>query len=177
MMKTIKRQKIYDGKVIKVFNDKVQLQNGKTAYREVVEHFQVSAIVAVDDENKVIIEKQYRYPIGKEIYEIPAGLIDEGETPIEAAKRELLEETGYAAESWQEITSFYPSAGMHDELVHIFLAKGIKKVAEQQLDNDEVLSFELMDLDELLKKIGKKEIVDGKTVVGLLMYGNMANYL
>jgi len=171
-MERIDRQEIYNGRVINVYNDKVELSNGKTTYREVVEHHQVAAIVAVDEDNNVLIEKQYRYPVQSELLEIPAGLIDEGESPLQAARRELLEETGYEAEEWVKVLEYFTSPGMHNEVVHLFIATGLKRVSGQSLDSDEELSFDIMPLDEIIGKIYNDEIKDGKTIIGLLIYKN-----
>lgn len=99
MVEIVHSNKVYSGKIIDVYSDRVKLQNGKVTDRDVVRHKDAAAILALDDDMQVLTVKQYRYPIGKELIELPAGLIDEGEGPLEAAKRELREETGYIADS------------------------------------------------------------------------------
>ena len=107
MVETLESKNVYKGKIIDVYSDKVRLENGRITYRDVVRHIDAVAIFAIDSEGDVLIVKQHRYPVGKELIELPAGLIDEGETPLEAAKRELKEETGYRANSWNELIHFF----------------------------------------------------------------------
>lgn len=169
-MKKLSRNDIYKGRIIDVFYDDVELSNGTKTIREVVAHKEGSAIVAVNDNNELLLVNQYRYPVDRDVVEIPAGLIDEGESPLEAAKRELKEETGYIANEWELLTSTYSSPGWQDEKVHIFAARDLKKVSEQQLDGDEILTFCLEPFDKILQKVNNGEIMDGKTIMGVLFY-------
>jgi ADP-ribose pyrophosphatase len=169
-LKTISRQNVYSGKIIKVYNDEVELEDGRRTTREVVSHKQAAAVVAVDDDRKMLLVTQFRYPVHAAIREIPAGLVDGGETPLEAAKRELKEETGYEAEEWSLLASPYSSPGSHDEVIHIFAASGLKRVSGQNLDEFEELTFDTVPLDEALGKVKNGEIRDGKTIIGILMY-------
>ena len=169
-MKTISRQNVYSGKIIKVYKDEVELEDGRRTTREVVSHKQAAAVVAVNDDRKMLLVTQFRYPIHTDIKEIPAGLVDEGETPLEAAKRELNEETGYEAKEWTLLTSPYSSPGSHDEVIHIFAASGLKRISGQSLDEFEELTFDMVPFDEALEKVKNGEIRDGKTIMGILMY-------
>ncbi len=169
-MKKISRNNIYKGRIIDVFYDDVELSDGSKTIREVVAHKEGSAIVAVNDKNEIILVKQFRYPVGKDVVELPAGLIDEGETPLEAAKRELKEETGYIANEWIHLTSTYSSPGWQDEKVHIFAAKDLKHVSDQELDGDEELIFYKEPFDDILQKVNSGEIIDGKTIIGVMIY-------
>jgi ADP-ribose pyrophosphatase len=121
--KTIKTEKIFEGRIITVQVDEVELPNGKTSTRELVKHPGAVAVIAVTDEEKIVMVEQYRKPLEKEIVEIPAGKLEKGEDPAECAKRELEEETGYGCTNLELLTSFYTSPGFADELVHVYLAK------------------------------------------------------
>lgn len=169
-MKKLSRNDVYKGRIIDVFYDDVELPDGTKTIREVVAHKEGAAIVAVNDNKELLLVNQYRYPVARDVVEIPAGLIDEGESPLEAAKRELKEETGYIANEWELLTSAYSSPGWQDEKVHIFAAKKLKQVSEQQLDGDEMLTFYLEPFDEMLQKINNGEIMDAKTIMGVLLY-------
>lgn len=169
-MKKLKRNNVYNGRIIEVFYDDVELSNGNRTIREVVAHQDGSAIVAVNDNEEILLVKQYRYPLDRDIVELPAGLVDEGETPLETAKRELKEETGYEAKKWEELTSMYSSPGWQDEQVHIFAARGLKKTSEQQLDGDEILTYSTQPFEEVLQKVNNGEITDAKTIIGVLLY-------
>jgi ADP-ribose pyrophosphatase len=174
-LKTISRQNIFNGKVIKVYNDEVELSDGRRTTREVVSHKEAVAVVAVNDRQEVLLVTQFRYPIHKDLIELPAGLIDAGEVPLEAAKRELKEETGYEAEEWELLTSAFSSPGSHDEVIHIFAASGLKCVSGQCLDVDEELTFAAVPFEEILGKVRAGTIRDGKTIIGILLY--FAKYL
>lgn len=172
MVEKLESKKVYEGKIIDVYSDKVKLENGRTTYRDVVRHRDAAAILAIDDENQVLIVKQYRYPVGKGLIELPAGLIDQGEAPLEAAKRELREETGYIANKWTELTSFYTSAGCHDEKLFLYLAQDIEKVSGQDLDRGEVLTYDKIPFSDLYDMVKVGEIEDGKTIIGVLFTFN-----
>ena len=152
-MKTISRKDIFHGKIIKVYQDEVELADGKRTTREVVSHKEAAAVVAVNDKGEVLLVTQYRYPLRTDLTELPAGLIDEGESPLEAAKRELKEETGYEAERWELLASPYSSPGCHDEVIHIFAASGLQCVSGQCLDVDEELTFAAVPFEEVLEKV------------------------
>lgn len=168
-MEKIDSKEVYKGIIIRVEKDKVRLENGVETYRESVRHRNAVAVVALDEENHLLMVEQYRYPIGRKLMELPAGLIDEGEEPLEAAKRELEEETGYGAEAWRLLTEFYPSGGVHDEKIYIYLATKIKEISKPHLDGDEVLTSHKIPFKELLKKIELGDIQDGKTMIGVLL--------
>ena len=125
--------------------------------------------MAIDDDMQVLVVRQHRYPIGKELIELPAGLIDEGENPLEAAKRELKEETGYIAKKWSELTQYYTSAGCHDEKLFLFLANDIEKVDGQSLDEGEILTYVKIPFEELYEMVISGTIEDGKTIIGTLL--------
>ncbi len=173
MVETLESKNVYKGKIIDVYSDKVRLENGRITYRDVVRHIDAVAIFAIDSEGDVLIVKQHRYPVGKELIELPAGLIDEGETPLEAAKRELKEETGYRANSWNELIHFFTSAGCHDEKLYIYIAQGIEKVSGQDLDAGEVLTYDKLPFKELYDMVVSGDIEDGKTIIGTMLASNI----
>ncbi len=170
LVKKLARNNIYNGRVVDVFYDDVELSNGTKAIREVVAHKEGATVVAVNEKKELLLVSQNRYPVNQDVVELPAGLIDEGETPIEAAKRELKEETGYVANEWEHLTSMHSSPGWTDEKVHIFAAKDLQHVSEQQLDGDEILIYYKEPLDDVLDKINKGVITDAKTIIGVLLY-------
>ena len=145
-----------------------QLSDLNKSKREYIKHVGAACVVPVDDEGNVIIEKQFRYPFSKVLTEIPAGKLDSKAEPhLDAALRELKEETGYSAEKMIYLGEFYPTCAYSDEIIHMYLATGLKK-GEQKLDDDEFVGVEKMPLEELVAEIMKGNIPDGKTQVALL---------
>lgn len=166
--KTVSSQSLFDGVIVHLFKDEVTLPNGNPAVREVVRLIGAVAVVPVTEDGKVIIEKQYRYPMNQVITEIPAGKLDsKEEDALEAAKRELREETGYTADEWIYMGTYVPSPAYCDEVIGLYLAKGLHKGA-QDLDEDEFLNVEEAPLEELIQAVMNGTITDGKTQVGLL---------
>ncbi|NIA23720.1 MAG: NUDIX domain-containing protein, partial [Proteobacteria bacterium] len=134
--KKLYSQLIYRGRIVDLYKDNVALEDGKReAIREVVRHREAICVLPVEGES-IILVSQFRYPVGREFIEIPAGIIEEGEKPEEAAKRELKEETGYSAKSIKKLFSFYSSPGFTDEKLHLFIAEGLEP-GEQDMDPDE----------------------------------------
>ena len=167
--KTIASKEVFKGVVLDVFDDEIQLPNGKKSHREVIRHCQAAAILAINEKGEVLLEDQYRYPYDAIITEIPAGKADPNEEPLTTAKRELEEETGYQARKIQELGLFYPSVGYTDEAIHLFLAEDLYKT-HQHLDDGEMLNYYFLPLDEVLKKVRSGEINDGKKLAALLHY-------
>lgn len=164
--KTLSREEIFKGKVIDVAVDEVQLPDGSTATRELVFHPGAVAIIPITADDKLVMVKQFRKPLEKVILEIPAGKIDPGETvPIETARRELEEETGYSAQVLEPVTEMYVSPGFANEILHIFYAEGLTKV-ENPLpqDEDEVLELYELTLEEAKQEIRNGLICDAKTL-------------
>ena len=167
---TLSSKVIYDGKVIKLTLDEVKLSDGKTSKREVAHMNEAVAVLAVTLEQEVPLVKQFRYPYGEVMLEIPAGKMDKGnEDPIDAAKRELSEETGYTAGRWIDLGKFRPSCGALDEVVHLYGATDLTK-GEMHLDEGEFLNVEYYNLEELEKKVLANEITDSKTIIATLKY-------
>lgn len=165
--KTIARKEIFSGHIIDVFLDEVRLPDGKTANRELVFHPGGVAIIPITSENKMIMVRQFRKPLEKITLEIPAGKIDPGEhnSPETTAERELEEETGYGANTLKHITSMYVSPGFTDEILHIYYAENLEKIANPRpQDDDEVLELYQLSLDEAKAEIAVGSICDAKTI-------------
>ena len=137
--------------------------------REIIEHPEASAMLAFDDDNMVLLVNQYRFPRGQ-VLEIPAGVMEEGETPLECAHRELREETGYTAKSMDPLISYYPSIGYNTEKIHCFLATGLQEAGGTSLDEDEILSLERHTMKDVLDMIKDGRIQDSKTICAVLTY-------
>ena len=163
----VSSEEIYKGKIVHLFCDTVRLPNGKEATREVIRHVGAAAIVPLTDEGNVILVRQYRYPFSQVMLEIPAGKLDIGEEPINCAKRELIEETGYDAKELVYLGAFYPSVAMLNEVIHLFLAKNMT-LCETNLDEDEFLHVEQRPLREVVEAVMRGEIPDGKTQTAIL---------
>jgi len=169
--KTIASEPIYDGKVIKVKVDDVLLPNGKTAKREIVNHQGAVAVLALTDDGKMVAVRQFRKALERSIVEIPAGKLEKGEEPLECAKRELVEETGYQAASYEHISSFYTSPGFADELLHLYIATDIE-AGEKQPDEDEFVELLHLTLDDAKELHKNGEIRDAKTVLAMFAWEN-----
>lgn len=161
-------EEIFDGVILHVVKDKIKLSTGNTSYREVIRHIGAVCVIPVTDNNEAIVERQYRYPFDEVITEIPAGKLDsKTEDRLEAAKRELREETGYTADKWTNIGNFYPAAAYSDERITMFLAQGLHK-GEQDLDDDELLNVKKVPLSDLVDDVMAGKIPDSKTQVAIL---------
>lgn len=168
---------IFDGRLLHVYKDSVKLPNGHESTREYISHLGAVAIVAITDDGKMIIEKQFRYPLHKAIIEIPAGKIDSiTEDRLDAAKRELLEETGITADEWITLGEYHPAAAYSSELITIYIAKGLHE-GDQKLDEDEFLNIEKMTVAELVDLVMNGEITDGKTQVAIMKAALYLGYL
>lgn len=159
---------IYDGKILKLNLDNVELPNGKTAEREYINHSGGSAVLYVEN-NKVLLVRQFRYAYGKEIYEIPAGKLEKGENPAVTAKRELEEETGYIAKELKELFKLYPTPGYSDEIIYVYLAENCTK-SNSNPDDDEFVECEFIEIEKVCKMIERGEICDAKTIASVYKY-------
>jgi ADP-ribose pyrophosphatase len=160
-------RKIFEGKVVRLVIREVRLPNGNLALREVVEHAEAVAIVALDDAQQVILVRQYRIGADQDLYEIPAGLVEAGETPEENAVRELREEIGYEPGDLQSLGAFYPTPGSSTELIRVYLGRDLKTAPLAQ-DEDEFIETLRLPFADALRMIETGEIVDGKSIIGLL---------
>ena len=164
----INRREIYDGSILHVFVDTVRLPNGEKATRELCEHVGAVAIVALTDDGRVIMERQYRYPHGRVFFEIPAGKLNyKTEDVYSAAARELREETGAVAREMTYLGEIATTPALMDERIHIFLARGIT-FGDRSLDEDEFIDVELAPLPELVELVMNGEIRDAKTATAIL---------
>ena len=159
---------IFDGVILHVKRDTVALSNGGTAVREVIRHIGAVCVIPVTEDNRVIMERQFRYPLNKVILEIPAGKLDApDEDRLSAIRRELREETGYTADEWTEIGDFHPAPAYSDEYITMYMARGLHK-GTQDLDEDEFLDVYTIPLSELVEDVMSGKISDAKTQVCVL---------
>jgi ADP-ribose pyrophosphatase len=165
--KQAETETVYKGIIVNVRRDIAELQNGNRVEREVVEHPGGVGIVAVTKDNKVLMVRQYRYPMEEELLEIPAGKLDNGEDPFECAVRELSEETGCTAGKYVDLGVIYPSPGFCRESLYLYLALDLE-FGEMHLDDNELLSVEQVGIDSLIDKIMANELPDAKSVIGIM---------
>lgn len=163
----IDSETVFTGKIITVRKDQVRLPDNRQGIREVVNCADAVAIVALTDADEALMVKQYRHPAGQELWEIPAGKIEAGEDPLGCAQRELEEETGYRAGDWRQICSFYTSPGFCTEQLHLLLASDLTK-HNQKLDQDEFIEVEKIPISVAIQMVAGGEILDAKTIIGLL---------
>lgn len=165
--KTIDTKRIFEGRIINLRVDSVLLPNGREAEREVIEHGGAVCIVPMEEDGTVYMVRQFRYPFNEEMLEIPAGKTEPGELVSDTANRELEEEVGMRAGELIYLGEFRPSVAYLTEIIHIYLAKGLRKT-QQHLDEDEFLNVEKYPLDSLIQMILENQITDGKTRAALL---------
>lgn len=155
----------YDGDFLKVTRDLVRLPNGAAASREYIKHPGAVVILPVFDDGRVLLERQFRYPLDRVFIEFPAGKIDPGEDTLACAKRELQEETGYTASDWQFICTIHNAIAYADEHLDLFVARGLTP-GERKLDENEFLETYTSTVPEMLEQIRRGEITDVKTIIG-----------
>lgn len=165
--KPLKQDYIYKGKIVNLRVDDAELPDGTTALREVVEHPGGVCVAALTDTQELLFVKQFRYPYMETVLELPAGKLEYGEDPFAAGKRELLEETGAAAEHYRDLGKLYPTPGYCGEIIHMYLAENLN-FFEQHLDEDEFLEVRRIPLEEAFQMVMRNEIRDSKTQVGIL---------
>jgi len=161
------KKKIYEGKVLSLSIYTIPV-NKRRVTREVIEHRGAAAILAID-KGRILLVKQHRFPQGY-VLEIPAGTLEKGEKPRKCAFRELKEETGYEAKKMVPLIKYYPSIGYNTELIHCFVASGLKKSSKLKLDADEIISVVKIDFNKALRMILSGKIVDSKTICAVLTY-------
>ena len=159
---------IFDGRILHLYRDDIELPNGQPADRELIRHIGAVCVIPVTDDGYAVMERQYRYPVDRVILEIPAGKLDSRDEDREqAARRELEEETGYQAGKMIPLGVFYPACAYSDETIWMYLAKDLKK-GDRHLDADEFLDVELIPLSDLVKQVMVGEIPDAKTQIAVL---------
>ena len=167
--KTIHSQTIFKGKVISLKVDDVTLPNGETSKREIVNHPGAVAIIAITGEGKLVVVEQYRKALERSIIEIPAGKLEPGELPEITAARELEEETGYGCNELTYLQSFATSPGFADEIIHLFIARGLYKIENQAaMDEDEFVELMEITVEEGERMIAQQKIFDAKTAFAIL---------
>jgi len=166
---TLSSRRIYEGRAVNLRVDTVRLASGRQTTREIVEHEEVVAIVAVDDRDNVLLVKQFRKPVGKELLEIPAGGIDPGETPEDAVRREMREETGFLPKKLVKLGGFYSAPGFCTEYLHLYLAAELvhRPLKAEDTENISLVRVPLTEIPEL---IASGVIIDAKSIAGLLTY-------
>ena len=165
--KTLTSETKFEGRIIKVLRDTVELENGKTSAREVVCHNGGVCVAALTEKNEVLLVRQFRYPYKEVLLELPAGKLEKGEDPFEAVKREQMEETGTTGENYISRGNLYPSPGYCGEIIRIWACRVAQK-GEMHLDEDEFLEVERIPLDKAVEMVLNNEIPDSKTQVGIL---------
>lgn len=162
--KTLSSQEIYNGAIIRVRLDEVELPDGVHRKREVVEHPGGAVVLAVLPNQKILLIRQFRYPLGQPLYEFPAGKLDPGEDPLTSIQRELEEETGYIASRWEEITSVYTSPGFCNERITLFKATGLQRSPNPRREEDECIEVMEKTADELREMIRQRQLIDAKSI-------------
>ncbi len=162
-------QPIYQGRVIKLRVDEIEVASGRNVRREVIDHPGAVVIVPVDGEGRFLWVKQHRYAAGRDLLELPAGTLEAGEEPEACARRELAEETGFAAAAWRRLGGFFSAPGFCTEYLHAFLATDLTPKSAEG-DEDEELEVVPLSLDESLDRIDAGEVEDAKSIASILLY-------
>ncbi|MBI3043512.1 MAG: NUDIX hydrolase [Betaproteobacteria bacterium] len=165
--RTVRSKTVYRGRLLHVLEDEVRLSDGRSTHREYIRHPGAVAMVPFVDAGTVVLVRQFRYPLGRHFYEIPAGKIDHGEAPLQTAQRELREECGYEAAEWRHLATTHPCIGYSDERIELYLSRRLTHVGHAP-DDGELLEVVPVRLDEALRWVRDGTITDVKTIVGLL---------
>ena len=165
--KTLRETTLYDGKILRLHVDDVELPNGNRAIREIVEHSGGVCVAALSEQGTLRFVRQFRYPYHKVLLELPAGKLEKGEEPLEAGLRELEEECGLQADKVVSLGCVYPTVAYCSEIIHLFLATGLHET-QQHFDEDEFLEVEEIALSDAVKLVMDNEITDSKTVAAVL---------
>lgn len=172
--KTLSSEQKFDGKVVKLFVDSVELENGKTATREVIKHPGGVCVLPLDEDENILMVRQFRYPTGKVLLEIPAGKLELGEDHRECGLRELREETGCTCDEFTYLGNLIPTPAYDNEVIHMYLARGLHS-GEQKLDEDEFLEVEKIPLKKAAEMVMNNEIADAKTQLAILKTMRLLN--
>ena len=164
--KTISSREIFQGRIVKLRVDTVVLPDSRQSTREVVEHAGAVAIIALDEKGDIIMVRQYRKPVEEVLLEIPAGTLEANEDPLLCAQRELQEETGFTANHWEKILSYYSAPGFSNERLHLYLASGLSE-GEGHTDDDEFIEVVRLTLQDAYQLIFDGRIQDGKSIIGI----------
>lgn len=172
--KTLSSEQKYDGKIVKLFVDRAELENGEVVTREMIKHPGGVCIVPLDENNNVLMVRQFRYPPHKVLLEIPAGKLEYGENHRECGLRELKEETGCTCDEFTYLGNLIPTPAYDNEVIHMYLARGLHG-GEQDLDDDEFLDVEKIPLEKAVEMVMNNEIEDAKTQIALLKASVLLN--
>lgn len=167
--KKLDTQRIYEGRIINLRRDTVELENGNKASRDVIEHSGGVGVLAVDEQENILLVRQFRYPMGQSLLEIPAGKRAPGEDPLDCGIRELEEETGCISKDVRPLGCLYPTPAYCTEIIHLFLATNLTATA-QRLDEDEFLTVERVPAHRVLEWVLEGKIPDAKTQIAVLRY-------
>ena len=165
--KKLSSKQIFDGKIVKLYVDEVELPDGQKAIREIVRHPGAVCVVPLTDDGEVVMVRQFRYPFGEVLLEIPAGKLEPGENPLKAVKRELEEESGAIAGKIEHIGEIYTTVAIFDEKIQLYLARDLKFINAHP-DSDEFIESTKIPLSELVKMVMNNEIKDAKTQIAIL---------
>ncbi len=171
--KTLSSQLIYDGRVVKLRVDTVNIPGGRETRREVVEHIDCVAIVAIDTDDNLLLVKQFRKPVEKELLEIPAGGIEPGEDPVTTVRREMQEETGYLPQKVERLGGFYPAPGFCTEYLYLYLATDLTP-SQLHAEDTESIKLTQVPISQIPSLITSGSICDAKSVAGLLIYSSLS---
>lgn len=172
--KQLESRVVHQGLFFDVYRDKVLLPNEAVSWREYIRHPGAVVILPVLDNGRLLLERQFRYPLSRVFPEFPAGKIDKGEEPLSSAKRELMEETGYTASSWRFMGAIHNAIGYSDEVLYLYLAQGLQP-GKRHLDEEEFIETFSADLSELLAWVREGKITDAKTVIGIFWMDKVRN--
>lgn len=167
--KRISSKEIYSGRVVKLRVDEVELENGGIAIREVIHHSGGVAVLAIDGDDNILFVRQFRYPYAEALLELPAGKLNEGEDAYTCGFRELEEETGYVAGTYEFLAKVYPTPGYTDEILHLYTARNLTKT-KQRLDEDEFLTVERIPYKKAVEMCLNGELKDAKTLIAILVF-------
>lgn len=165
--KTLSSKSIFDGRILHITLDEIELPNGKKSKREVVNHPGGVTVAALDEDNNLLFVRQFRYPYKEVVLELPAGKLEKGSTPLENGKRELMEETGAEGYSYISLGQLYPSPGYTSEIIHLYACK-VKSQGSSNPDDGEFLNIEKIPLDKAVEMVLNNQIPDAKTQVAVL---------
>ena len=171
-MKITSTKEVYSCGLFRVTEDEAEDRTGWKMKRSVVRHHGSAVMMAVDAKNRVMLVRQYRLPAGQYLWELPAGKLDEGESPLQAAKRELIEETGLRAKTWKKLTTFFPSPGYVEEKMTIYLATDLTQGEAEPME-DERIETRWFPKKELRDLIASNKILDAKTMIGFLHWAKL----
>jgi ADP-ribose pyrophosphatase len=167
-VRVVSHRRIYDGKVLSLELDEIREEGGAKALREVVRHRGSVAALPVDEDGRVVLVRQYRHPVGQALWEVPAGLLEKGESPEQAVRREIEEEVGRRAGELEPLAVFHTTPGFCDEELHLFRASRLTETPVRP-DDDEVLAVKWFSLEQAREMLRKGEVRDGKTIIALLL--------